>query len=76
MDHDGKPRQQDGKVAKVNAKKVKLVMSAASKRPTNQEIKVAKVDVRKVKPRMPACGNPKSRAGVNRVQNPKTYSKM
>ena len=64
-------------VAKVSAKKVKLVMSSASKRPTNQEIKVAKVDVRKVKPRMPAvCGKPKSHAGVNRVQNPKTYSKM
>ena len=73
MDHNGKPRQQDGKVAKVSVKKVKFVTSSASKRPTNQEIKVAKVDVRKVKPRMPACGKPKSHAGVNRVQNPKTY---
>ena len=42
---DGKPRQQDGMVAKVSAKKVKL-------------------------------GKSKSHAGVNRVQNPKTYSKI
>ena len=72
-DHNGKPIQQESKLAKVDVNKTKTVNG----KPVKQERIVAKVDVRKVKPRMPVVSEKvKSLAFVKRVQNPKTYSKI